>query len=346
MTGGGRNTRDKVTLRDVAQAAGVHPGTASRALNDEKRELVNPATADRVLAVAAELGYRPNPIARGLKTSRSHTVGVLVPDLTNPLFPPIVRGIQDRLASSGYTPLIANTDNDAERERADVDAMRARQVDGIITATARRGGGVLSELVGSEIPVVQVNRHVEDGALSWVAGDDTAGIRLAVEHLVSLGHYRIGHLAGPQDLSTGKLRLEAFHEAIQEAGIDPDPELTLVGNAFVESEGRRLCAQLLDRGHDISAIVAGNDLMALGCYAALAERRLKCPSDLSVVGFNDMPFAAWFAPPLTTVRIPHYEMGRRSAELLLRSLVDSETEPSEILLAPELVVRGSTDVRR
>src|SRR5918994_4977627 len=131
------NTRvgSRVTLRDVARVAGVHPATASRALNDKTRPLVNEDTAQRVLAAAEELGYSPNPIARGLKTNRSYTIGVLIPDLTNPLFPPILRGIEDRLEQAGYTPLIANTDNDPERELVDTQAMRARQVDGIIAAT-------------------------------------------------------------------------------------------------------------------------------------------------------------------------------------------------------------------
>src|SRR4051794_41382752 len=134
-----------VTLRDVARAARVHPGTVSRALNAETRGLVNEETAERVMRAAAELGYRPNPIARGLKTNRSYTIGVLIPDLTNPLFPPIVRGIEDRLGQAGYTSLIANTENDPERERLDVMALRARQVDGFITATARLDHELLAE---------------------------------------------------------------------------------------------------------------------------------------------------------------------------------------------------------
>src|SRR3954453_15819980 len=134
-----------VTLRDVARRASVHPGTVSRALNVETRGLVNEETAQRVIAAAEELGYRPNLIARGLKTNRSYTIGVLIPDLTNPLFPPIVRGIQDTLEQAGYTPLIANTDNDPERERNDFEAMRARQVDGVVTATARLDHGLLDE---------------------------------------------------------------------------------------------------------------------------------------------------------------------------------------------------------
>ncbi len=193
-------------LKDVAEAAGVHPGTASRALNVETRALVNRETAERVLDAAERLGYRPNPIARGLKTSRSATVGVLIPDLTNPLFPPIVRGIQDRLEEAGYTPLIANTDNDPDRERADFEAMRARQVDGFITATVHRDAELLSELIAGGPPVVLVNRRSDEPGLASVVGDDIAGIRLAVEHLIGLGHRRIAHLAGPQDLSTGHLQ--------------------------------------------------------------------------------------------------------------------------------------------
>ena len=332
----------RVTLKDVARLAGVHPGTASRALNIETRDLVNEDTARRVLAAAEQLGYRPNPIARGLKTARSYTVGVLIPDLTNPLFPPIVRGIQDRLEEAAYTPLIANTENDPDRERADFEAMRARQVDGFITATARRGHELLTRPADLGLPVVLVNRRLEDGLLPSVVGDDKAGIMLAVRHLVELGHRRIAHLAGPQQLSTGYLRYEGFVEAMGEAGLEADPGLILTGDAVIESEGSRLCAELLDGGREVTAIVAANDLMALGCYDVLEERQIGCPSRISVIGFNDMPFAAHFRPPLSTIRIPQYELGARAAELLLKTLQDPDAPADQLMLEPELVVRAST----
>ena len=333
---------DRATLKDVAALAGVHPGTASRAINAATRELVNDETARRVLAAADELGYRPNPIARGLKTSRSYTVGVLIPDLTNPLFPRIVRGIQDQLEESGYTPLIANTDNDPARERADIEAMRARQVDGLITATAHRHDDLEIDGAGGELPVVLVNRRHEQGTRPSVVADDRLGVQLAVEHLVALGHRRIAHLAGPQDLSTGYLRLQGFREALADAGIEYDDELVLAADAFVEEEGQRLCNELLDRGLEVTAIFAGNDLMALGCYDAFVARGIVCPDQISVVGFNDMPFAAWFDPPLTTVHLPQYEIGERAAELLLERLRDPAAEPTQMLLEPTLAVRGST----
>jgi LacI family transcriptional regulator len=331
-----------VTLRDVARAARVHPGTVSRALNAETRGLVNEETAERVMRAAEELGYRPNPIARGLKTNRSFTVGVLVPDLTNPLFPPMVRGIEDRLGAAGYTSLIANTDNDADRERQDFEAMRARQVDGFITATARLDREFQTETEGIAEPIVLVNRRLEDESLPAVTADDREGARLAVEHVAGLGHRRIAHLGGPTALSTGRHRHLGFLAAMADAGLEVDERAVRFCRAFTESEGARVCREILDAAPGLTAIVAANDLLALGCYDVLAERGLRCPDDVSVVGFNDMPFADRFDPPLTTVRIPHREIGACAADLLLERLADGEHEPRQILLEPTFAVRRST----
>ena len=331
-----------VTLRDVARVAGVHPATVSRALNEETRALVNEETARRVLEAAAKLGYQPNPIARGLKTNRSYTIGVLIPDLTNPLFPPILRGIEDRLETAGYTPLIANTDNDPERELLDSQTMRARQVDGIIAATARRDHRLHDALLEADIELVLVNRRQAELPVSSATADDRMGMGLAVEHLLSLGHTRVAHLGGPLDYSTGLDRYEGFHQTMRAAGLEVDPELVLVAEAFTESEGARLCGQLMDRGREFTAVVAANDLLALGCYDVFGERAVSCPDEISVVGFNDMPFADRFQPPLTTIHIPHYEIGKAAAELMLERLQDGDSSPRNIRLEPRLVVRGST----
>ena len=332
-----------ITLRDVARVAGVHPGTVSRALNPETRGLVNERTAQRVLAAAKELGYRPNPIARGLRTNRSHTIGVLVPDLMNPLFAAVVRGIEDGLRDGGYTPLIANTDNDADREQVAFEAMSARQVDGFIAATARRDHWLLADEVVSGPKIVLVNRRVDSDALPAVTGDDHEGVRLAVEHLAALGHERIAHLAGSQALYTGWSRHQGFVDAMGARGFELDPGLIVFSEAFTEPEGARCCGELLDRRRDFTAIVAGNDLLALGCYDALEERGLRCPEDVSVVGYNDMPFVDRFRPALTTVRVPHYELGATAAHLMLEQLQGiDDAPPRQLLLAPELVIRGST----
>jgi LacI family transcriptional regulator len=332
--------RTAVTIRDVARAAGVHPGTVSRALNQDTRALVNAETAERVLRAAEELGYRPNRIARGLKTSRSYTIGVLIPDITNPLFPPILRGIEDRLDEAGYTSLIVNTDNDPERESRYVETMRARQVDGFISATARLDRELLAEVASAVTPLVLVNRSLEDGSVPSVTVNDRQGIRLAVEHVAGLGHTRIGHVGGPQDLSTGHRRHLGFLEAMRAAGLSDGS--VRFGRGFVEEEGARVCAELLDGASDLTAIVAANDRLAIGCYDALDARGLRCPDDVSVVGFNDMPFIDRLRPPLTSVRVPQREIGTVAADLLLQRLADDSRTADEILLEPALIVRGST----
>jgi LacI family transcriptional regulator len=331
-----------VKLIDVAARAGVHPATVSRALSERTRHMVNADTAERVLAVARELGYTPNPIARSLKTNRSFTIAVLLPDLTNPLFPPMVRGIEDALAQAGFTALIANTDNQADRALAALETMRIRQVDGCIAATATRGDELLVD-VAREMPMVLINRRIVSHAIPAVVADDRGGVRQAVEHMAALGHERIAHVAGPQWLATGADRHEAFVEALRTVGLDPDPRLIAFGEGFTEKQGALSLHALLDAGREFTGLVAGNDLMALGCYDALAERGLSCPGDVSIVGFNDMPFADKFIPALTTVRIPHYEMGRRAAELLLARIAgEGELAGEDVVLPVELVQRAST----
>ena len=334
------------TLRDVAQLAGVHPATASRALNPQTRPLVNADTARKVLRAAESIGYQPNPIARSLKTSRTGTIGLVIPDLTNPLFPPIVRGIEDVLTPAGYNAWIVNTDNDPAREEAQIESLRSRQVEGLIVATARRDHPLLVRLHGIGVRMVLVNRRVDGLELPSVSADDDAGVRLAVAHLAELGHTRIAHLAGPQQTSTGVSRARAFRHAMTDHGLATDPALTVECGYWSETAGAQALRTLLDSGERCTAIVAGNDLIALGCYDVFAERGLTCPGDLSVVGFNEMPFLDKMRPPLTTVAIPHYEIGGEAARLLLDTIDEPERHPRTVLLAPSLVVRASTAAPR
>jgi LacI family transcriptional regulator len=330
------------TLRDVAARAGVHPATASRALNPQTRPLVNDATAERVSRAAAELGYRPNPIARSLKTSRSGSIGTVIPDLNNPLFPPIVRGIEDVLSAAGYSALIVNTDNDADREAAQVASLRGRQVEGMIFATARRHHPLLDQLAAEGFAMVLVNRRVESTAILNVTCDDANGVAAAVRHLVELGHRRIAHLAGPQSTSTGAVRLRAYRQAMADAGLPADGALIAQCDYWTEDEGAMAVRRLLDGGGTFTAILAGNDLLALGAYDALGERGLVCPDDISVVGFNDIRFMDKLRPPLTSVRIPHYEIGAEAARVLLERLANPSLPAKSVLLPPTLVVRQST----
>jgi LacI family transcriptional regulator len=329
------------TLRDVAAAAQVHPATASRALNPETRLLVSEDTARRVTAAAAKLGYRPNPVARSLRTRRSHTVGVLIPDLNNPLFPPIVRGLEDKLAAAGYVALLGNTDADAGRERLLFEQMRARHVDGFVLATATLHDRLLAEAAAADVPVVLMNRLSQDYSFPSVSVDNEQGARMAINHLVRLGHTRIAHIAGPQEASTGVSRLRGFQEGMAAHGLEISEDLIAYAGRYTVEEGTRCAHELLAAPGGFTAVAAANDMLAVGCYAALDEAGLQCPDDISVIGFNDMPFIDRLRPPLTTVRFPHYQLGTEAAQLLLERIGERDAPVKILYLAPELVVRKS-----
>jgi LacI family transcriptional regulator len=280
-------------------------------------------------------------VARSLRTRRSHTIGVLIPDLNNPLFPPIVRGIEDRLAEHGYVALIGNTDADLAKERLVFDQMRARHVDGFVLATATAGSPILAEAADDEVPVVLVNRTSQDYPFSSVSVDNEQGVRAAVAHLASLGHTRIGHIAGPQNVSTGVARLRGFQAGMAAHKLPVADGQVVYASAYSLEEGMR-CGEELLGGGEFTAVVAGNDMLAVGCYAAFDELGLRCPEDISIIGFNDMPFVDRLRPPLSSVRFPHYQLGTEAATLLLER-IDAQDNPVKILfLAPELVARGST----
>ncbi|MBZ2196636.1 LacI family DNA-binding transcriptional regulator [Occultella gossypii] len=333
------------TLKDVADRVGVHPGTVSRALNPATQGMVNPDTVRKVQRAAKELAYRPNPMARGLKTSRSMTVGIIVPDITNPLFPPIVKGAEAVLTEAGYTCLIGNTDNDIHRERDVLEAFIGRQVDGLIVASAQLEDEVLRHAADGDRPLVLVNRRVEGARIPLVVGDDAGGMEMAVRHLAELGHTRIAHLAGPQFLSTGRARARAFRQSMHEFGLTVDPSLVLECATYSVEAGAAAAAALFeatDAASAPTAIACGNDQIAIGTYDVMRERGLRCPEDVSVVGYNDMPYVDKLAPPLTTIRVPHPLLGAEAARIMLRLLTGEDTATSVISLPVELVVRGST----
>jgi LacI family transcriptional regulator len=332
----------RATLREVADKAGVHPATASRALNGATESMVNPTTAARIQKVAKELGYSPNPIARSLKTSRSSSIGLIIPDLTNPLFPPIVRGIEDVLRPVGYNAWIVNTDNQQDLEATAVESFRQRHVEGFVFATAHLEHPLLEEMAASSTPMVLVNRKIASADIPSVTSDDAAGIALGIQHLVDLGHTKIVHLAGPQDISTGMARRKAFRDKLEDHHLPHESDRIQYCSTWSEEAGKIGMLALLDSGVEFTAVMAGNDQLAIGAYDALAERGINVPGDVSVVGFNDMPYMDKVAPTLTTIRIPHYDIGAEAARLLLEVLADPERHPRSLLLPLTLVVRNST----
>ncbi len=336
-----RPVTDRVTLIDVARAAGVHASTASRALNPETRDVVSDPTVKRVLAAAKALGYRPNPLARGLRTDRTFTVGIVVPDLETPLFPPLVRGAEAVLGGEGYTLLIGNTDNDREHTEAVVGTLVERRVDGLILATAELDSALETAVQSEGTPIVLVNRETKADSVPAIVGDDRVGIGMAVDHLLGLGHEQIGHVAGPLRVSTGAGRAQAFRDHIAGLGLDA-VEKVEAADWFQMEPGAEAASALMERHPELTAIVAANDLLALGTLRALHEAGVRVPEDVSVTGYNDMPFVDFIRPPLTTVRVPYRQMGVLAARTLMRLIKGEDGVAATVRLAPTLTVRQST----
>ena len=334
----------RVTLKDVAEAVGVHISTVSRALDPKTRHLITPDVAGRIRDASQRLGYRQNAAAYSLRTSRTRTIGVVLPDITNPIFPPLIRGVEDALAKEGYMAILANSDSPFGREENVLETLRARGVDGMILASVERDDKAASRLASDGLPVVTVNRKVDDPGISSVVHDDDDGIRRVLAHLVGIGHRRIAMIAGPQGLSTGAERLRAYKEHGATLGLDVESGHIAEANAFNEAEGERCIAELMEKRENHTAIVCANDRLAIGAIASLRALGKACPSDISVTGYNDMPMVNRLQPPLTTIRIQQYQAGFTAAELLFAMLNGrpEERSPSHIVLPVDLVVRGST----
>ena len=336
----------RVTLREVAQAAKVHFSTVSRVMNPATRGQITADVAKRVLKAAERLGYRTNVLAAGLRTRRSLAIGVIIPYIDSPLYPPILLGIEEILNEKGYVAIICNTQNDPVREERALAEMMGRQVDGLILGTATRRDPIIEAWIGRGAPLVMINRTDQTGRAPSIITDDALGIALVVDHLAQLGHRAIGHIAGPQQLSTGAVRSEGFHRARQRLRLNGGKRVTVVAEDFTREAGRRACHRLLNQQPQTTAVVAANDIIALGGYEALRERGLACPGDVSITGYNDSPFVDLLKPPLTTVRIPQREIGIEAARRLLRRIEDNDPSTADVVLRPTLVIRQSTAAPR
>jgi LacI family transcriptional regulator len=331
-------------LRDLARQAGVHPSTVSRVLNGDPAVRVSESTRSNLLRLAAATGYRPNRLARSLKMQRTHIVGMLIPDVANPVFATLLRAVEDAAAAAGYNVILCNTDDNPARLEAHLRTLGEGHVDGLLIATAHFRDAAVA-LLRHRMAYVLVNRHRGDPEDDYVVPDDRRGAQLAVDHLVGLGHRRIAHIAAAPDISTAAGRVEGFRAAMAGHGLSPRGDLVVEGG-LTEAAGERAMRRLLALPAERrpTAVFAVNDLAALGAIAAARDAGLRVPDDLSVVGYNDLFPAGRARPALTTVRVPLQEMGRRAAELLFDRLdgaVDAAT-PAHVVLPVELVVRAST----
>ncbi len=334
--------RRKVTIIDIANRLGLHPSTVSRALSPDSQKMITSEVVRKVAKAAQELGYVPNSMAAALKKGRSAMVGILVPDLLDPVFPPIIHGAQQELEKAGFTTLVASSYENLAEERVAIQRMRSRLVDGMMIATAKRQDPLIEECLALGIPLVLMYRTVDNLAVSAVVNDDAYGIQTATEHLISLGHCHIAHIAGPQNTSTGYLRHQAFVNTMQAGNLNSNGDLIAFVEQYSEREGYLKLKELMAMKREFTAIVASSDILALGCLDALAEAGLRCPEDVSLTGYNDVPMVNRISPPLTTLQIQQFEMGELAAKTLVELLNNPALTPREIYLRPKLVVRGST----
>ncbi|KEO83390.1 LacI family DNA-binding transcriptional regulator [Tumebacillus flagellatus] len=333
------------TIKDVAKAAGVSITTVSRVLNQYSD--VNPKTRTKVLKVVEQLGYRPNSVARSLVMNRTNTVGLVVSDLSRSrnghhfMFD-VLCGINDRVQELGYDLVLFSTSTTAQKKTPYLDFVRQRRVDGVLMMGIRLDDPYTHEVVEASVPSVLIDVPLISETCSYVTTDSVVGAKLAVEHLLELGHRRIGFVNGHAQAAVSKERLQGYRIALEAAGMAFDPELVYYGN-FEQEDGANGTAELLRKFPDLSAIFFASDLMALGALKYLQTHSLPVPNSLSIVGYDDIELASLMQPALTTVRQKRYEMGQSAAETLIRMLEQNE-KGRGIVLPPELVVRETTGV--
>jgi LacI family transcriptional regulator, repressor for deo operon, udp, cdd, tsx, nupC, and nupG len=323
--------RHRVTSVDVARHAGVSQSTVSLVFSGKGRGRVSEATQERVRRAARELGYRPNVAAQALRLGTSRAVALLVPDVTNPFFSRVLRGAQRAAAAAGYTVALVDTANDRRWEAQSFEALRAGPVDGYLLFEMSD-----PEALGREVPVVVM--EAEAPGRPSVRFDAGAGAAAAFEHLLELGHRRIGHLAAAFDAPTFHLREAARRRVLEAAGIDPDEQPRAETPIGID-DARDVALELLDERP--TAVMCDDDIIAAGLYLAARERGVRIPKDLSVIGFDDMDFARVLEPPLSTVALDAEQLGASSFELLEARMAGKSVR-RRIVLPAELTVRGST----
>ena len=335
---------NKISIKDIAKAAGVSHSTVSRALSDSP--LVKAETKARIQHLAREMGYSPDARARSLVTGRTHTVGMVVTTIADPFVAEVVQGIEGTAHDHGYTVILSSSNSEPEREIAAVEMLRAKRVDGVIVTSSRIGALYLEHVERIGVPVVLINNHNEQsGHYTYtVTVDNRHGSFLATSYHIQLGHRRIAYITGPANHSSDTDRLAGYQQALEEHNIAFDPALIMPGNGRPDG-GMRALHMLIEMSQPPSAVFCYNDMTAIGLLRAAREAGISVPGDLAVVGFDDIPFALYVYPPLTTITQPKVEMGRLAMEMLLTLMTADDPasmELSDIVVKGELVVREST----
>lgn len=331
-----------VTIRDVAATAGVSQATVSRVLNG--RVEVAESLRARVEAAVAQLGYRPNGLARSLRTQATMVLGVVIGDVTNPFFTAMVRGVEDVAQAAGYSVVLANADEDLTKERRYLEVAAAEQMAGVILSPTSSRRTDVSLLTRHGIPLVTVDRRLHQPDVDSVSIDNHRAARAATEHLIAQGCRRIAFVSGPAVTTTGQHRLAGYRAALKSAGLPNDPSLVKRANFRVEG-GYEATLELLASQPWPDALLAGNNLMALGALQALQESGVDLPGDIAFAIFDGIGWARTLRPTLTAVEQPTYLIGRRAAELLLARIAGDRGPAQHVVLPAELKI-GESSSRR
>lgn len=328
------------TLHDVAGEAGVSKSTVSRVLNQP--DIVADATREAVLKAVEKLGYRPSRVARRLRMERGHAnmLGLVIPDIQNPFFADIARGVEDVAYAHDYALVLSNSDEDPARQEVALETLRTESVDGVIVPPVADDDPHVRNMAEAGIPVVCVDRRLRGRRVDTITSDNFEGAYEAVVHLIEHGHRRIGFVGGIPRISTTRDRKRAYRQALEDYGVDVRSALIREGNSRQEA-GRRLTGELLDGAAPPTALFTGNNLMTLGAYVAVHERGLCIPDDLAIIGYDDVPWALALHPPPTVVDQPGYEIGQRAAEMLLQRIEQPDRTPTTVTLQHRLVLRRS-----
>lgn len=327
------------TIKEIAQLAGVSVATVSYVINDTR--YVSPERKERVLKAIKELNYVPNAMARGLRVKATKTLGLLLTDITNPFYPDLAKGSEDIAHSMGYSVVMFNTNEEENRLSNAATQLREGKLDGLIIASARkRDEGLLKELISEGYPIVLAHRKVEGLQVDSVVADNRSGMAAAVRYLISLGHHKIYMFTGTEDSFVNQVRKESFLKTIEEAGTGfGDMKLIHTNNDYELAYNNAMKMMLEPEDARPSAVICINDMVALGVLDAVEDLGLQVPSDLAVIGFEDLFFSSARRIQLTSVRVPRYEIGKQATKMLLDRIADGKKELEELVIETDLIIR-------
>ncbi len=329
-----------VTIKDIAKEANVSIATVSRVINN-KSEGVGKETREKIRKIIKDLNYYPNRVARGMVTKQSNILGLILPDISNPFFPDLVRGVEDTASKSGYNIVLCNADNNKDKEASYIRVLKENNAAGIFyISVIKKNDNNLKLLVDGKIPFVLMDRRINIENVPKVYTDNVTGMYEMADYLIKNGHRRIAYISGPKHNSSSDQRLKGYKKALSDTGITIDPDIIKVGDYKLES-GRQHMQALIDEGNNFTAVACANDMMAVGALEVLKHKGIKVPQEISITGYDDIFMASVTSPKLTTVAQPKYKMGCIAAELLIKLVQGRQISRKEIILKPSLAIRES-----